>query len=120
MEHITRSFEDYLEAVLICEKKIGKVKAVNLCEVMEISRPAVAKMLKLLESENLITRERNVILLSLAGREIAEKVFQKHNVVKDFLIRLGVSENTAEVDCCKIEHCISNETFLAIKKFTDK
>ncbi len=116
---ITRSFEDYLEEILICEKKHGNVKAVNLADSMNISRPAVAKMLKLLESEGYVYREKNFILFSNEGRKIAEKVYQKHLTVKKFLLKIGVDEINAEEDCCKIEHCISNETFAAIKKFCD-
>lgn len=120
MKQITRSFEDYLEEILICEKKYKFVKAVNLASSMGVSRPAVAKMLKALELEGFIIREKNCIILSKQGRLVAEKVYQKHLTIKEFLLQIGVGKDNAEVDCCKIEHCISNETFNAIKKFMDK
>lgn len=117
MKQLSRGFEDYLEAILICEKKYGKVKAIKLAEFLEISRPAASKMLKVLESEAFIERYENYIEFTSIGRQIAEKVYKKHLIVKEFLIKLGVNCEVAEKDCCKIEHCISDETFNAITNF---
>ena len=120
MQSLTKSVEDYLEAILICEAKFKVVKSINLADFFSISRPAITKATKNLEENGLIVKNGNDLLLTERGRQIAEKVYQKHLTIKEFLIKLGVSESNAETDCCKIEHCISDETFNKIKEFCKK
>ena len=118
---LTKSIEDYLEAVIITQEKYGKSKSVYISEFLNISKPAVTKAMNVLKENGYVTKESHTnIELTEKGKEIAEKTYEKHLKVKEFLIKLGVSKPTADVDCCKIEHCISDETFDAIKKFIDK
>lgn len=119
-KNITKGIEDYLEAILIIKLKNKKVKATNIADFFNISRPAITKELKLLESNNYIIRQGTLIDLTESGQSIANKVYEKHLICKQFLIKLGVSNEVAEIDCCKIEHCITDETFARIKDFCNK
>lgn len=109
------SIEDYLEAIFILEEKYNKVKAVQIADFLEISRPAVTKAIKILEKEELIFKDKTNIHLTEKGKDASKNVYEKHKTIKNFLLKIGVSEETAEKDCCKIEHCISDETFEKIK-----
>lgn len=120
LQNVTKGIEDYLEAILIIKIKNQKVKATNIADFFNISRPAITKELKLLEINNYILRQGTLIELTEKGLEIANKVYEKHLICKQFLIKIGVPENIADIDCCKIEHCINEITFEKIKEFCNK
>ena len=118
MKKITKSHEDYLEAIYILEAKKIKVQSVEIARLLGVSKPAVHKAMGELLEAGLITKEKySDVTLTDEGREIAKLVFEKHNEIKTFLIKLGVDEKTAESDCCQIEHVISDITLDKIKKF---
>jgi len=118
MINLTKSIEDYLEAILIVEKRDKKVKSVKIAELLGVSKPGVNKAMNVLKDNNLIDKaDYGDITLTDKGREIANRIYEKHLLIKEFLIILGVSEETAEQDCCKIEHILSDETLKQINNF---
>lgn len=118
MKLLTDSNEDYLEAILILKLKNGKVRSVDIAKRLNVSKPGVNKAMNILKDNGLIEKDYySDILLTPKGEEIAKKIYKKHTTIKEFLIKLGVNEETSEIDCCKIEHVISEDTFSAIEKF---
>ena len=118
MKLLTDSNEDYLEAILILKIKNGKVKSIDISKMLNVSKPGVNKAMNILKENGLIDKDYyGDICLTQKGEEIAKKIYKKHTTIKDFLIKLGVSEEISDIDCCKIEHVISEETFNAIQKF---
>lgn len=120
VKSLTKGIEDYLEAIYILSLKEKAVKASNIASFFAVSRPAITKELKLLESNNYIVKNGLVIELTPVGLEVAKKVYEKHLICKQFLTKIGVPEDVAEIDCCKIEHCINEITFEKIKEFCKK
>ena len=121
MRLLTDSNEDYLEAILILKEKYGIVRSVDIAKLLNVSKPGVNKAMNILKENGLIEKETyGDVILTPKGLEIASKIYKKHTTIKDFLIKLGVSEEVSDIDCCKIEHVISDETFTAIKKFLNK
>lgn len=121
MTHLTKSNEDYLEAILILENSGDKVKSVRIANMLGVSKPGVNKAMNILKDNGFIEKtDYSDITLTEKGREIANEVYKKHLLIKDFLIKLGVSEDTADIDCCKIEHVISEETFSKIEEYINK
>lgn len=111
------SGEMYLETILVLSKKLNYVRSVDVCDYMGYSKPSVSRAVALLKKGNYIEVDKNGHLtLTPSGKTIAEKIFERHNVLSEMLIKLGVSEKTAISDACKIEHNITDETFEAIKK----
>lgn len=116
--HLQESGEMYLETILILSKKRNAVRSIDIAEEMNFSKPSVSRAVALLKNGGYIdVDDKGYILLLDAGREIAEKIFERHTVLAECLTRLGVSEVTASEDACKIEHDISDESFEAIKAF---
>ncbi len=119
--HIQESGEMYLETIYLLSFKKSTVRAIDVCEEMGYSKPSVSRAMGILKKEQLITVEPSGhIALTEKGREIAERMYERHTLISSFLITLGVSPETAAEDACRIEHCISNDSFEAIKKFTEK
>lgn len=113
---LQESGENYLETILILQKRNGIARAVDIAKELNFSRASVSRAMALLKSANLIEIGNiNQIVLTEKGKEIAEKVYEKHCILKDFLIHIGVSTKTASEDACKMEHIISDETFSCIK-----
>lgn len=111
------SGEMYLETILLLSKQKEDVRAMDIAEHMSFSKPSVSRALGLLENGGYITRDsENLISFTEAGLELAEKIYERHTVIRELLIKIGVSEETACEDACKVEHYISDETFEAIKK----
>ena len=111
------SSEDYLEKILMLEKKNGSVHAIDIAKDMNFSKPSVSVAMHKLEDNNYITIAKNgEISLTPLGREIAEKVYERHVVLTKVLVSLGVPEEIASEDACKIEHDLSEESFEAIKR----
>ena len=121
MRLLTDSNEDYLEAILILKLKNGKVRSVDIAKHLNVSKPGVNKAMNVLKENGLIEKDYyGDVVLTIKGEEIAKKIYQKHTTIKEFLLNLGVDEETSEMDCCKIEHVISDKTFVAIKDFLNK
>ena len=117
---IRESAEMYLETILVLSKK-GDVRSIDIARAMDFSRPSVSVTVHNLEKEHYIKiNENGTISLEPAGREIAERIYERHTVLTDLLMAIGVSEKTAADDACKIEHDISVETFDCIKKAIKK
>lgn len=121
MKKLTKSFEDYLEAILIFELKNKPIHSVKIADFLHVSKPAVSKAMNELIALGYIEKKSyGVITLLPKGREIAKKIYDKHLTIETFLMNIGVNKLTAENDCCLIEHCISDETFNCIKNFNEK
>ena len=121
MKLLTDSNEDYLEAIYILKLKYGKVRSVDIAKHLNVSKPGVNKAMNVLKENNLIDKDHyGDVYLTAKGEDIAKKIYEKHTTIKDFLLKLGIEEEIADVDCCKIEHVISEQTFIAIKKHLDE
>ena len=111
------SGEMYLESIYVLRERLDGVHAIDVSEYMGFSKPSVSRALKLLKNEGYIDIDGfDHITLTLAGEEIAKKIFERHTLLTKVLIDLGVDKKTATEDACKIEHDISDKTFEAIKK----
>lgn len=115
--HLQESGEMYIESIYILNKKIGHVRSIDVCEYLGYSKPSVSRAVGLLKNGGFVlTDENGYLTLTEAGLEVAEKMYQRHIILSQMLMKLGVSEETAVQDACKIEHDISDESFNAIKK----
>jgi len=116
---VHESGEMYLEAILVLSKKNGFVRSIDVSEYLGYSKPSVSRAVGILKSGNYIVVDKDGSLtLTQTGKAIAEKIFERHTVLSRLLIKLGVSEETATADACKMEHAISDESFEAIKRYT--
>ncbi|MDD6728783.1 MAG: metal-dependent transcriptional regulator [Eubacteriales bacterium] len=114
---IQESAENYLETILMIQERKGAVRSVDIANELEFSKPSVSVAMRNLRENGYIDVDASgYITLLDAGREIAERMYERHTTISDWLISLGVSEKTAVEDACRIEHIISTETFEAIKK----
>lgn len=115
---IHESGEDYLEAILMIKKRSGNVRSIDIARELSFSKPSVSVAMKNLKTSNYITVDENgFINLTEAGQEIAEKIYERHTFLTNWLTSLGVDPEVAAEDACKMEHTISSESFSAIKKF---
>lgn len=115
---LQESGEMYLETILILSEKQSGVRSIDVCEYMGYSKPSVSRAVGILKNGGYIAVDRDgYITLTDIGREAAEKTYERHRVLTDFFKAIGVNENVACEDACKIEHDISDETFLALKKY---
>jgi len=113
---VHESGEMYLEAILVLSKRNGFVRSVDVGEYLGYSKPSVSRAVGILRTGGYITMDKDGALsLTDSGREIAEKIYERHTVLTNLLKRLGVGEETAAADACKLEHAISDESFQAIK-----
>ena len=111
------SSEDYLERILMLSQKNGSVRSIDIAHDMGFSKPSVSVAMKKLREKGLINVDgEGLITLTKDGLEIAERTLERHHVLKDLLISLGVDEQTAEEDACKIEHELSEQTFDKIRE----
>ena len=118
---LQESGEMYLETILILSQRKENVRAIDICEEMGYSKPSVSRGLKILRENRYIYIDRNgYITLSKTGREVAEKIYERHQVLSALLVKIGVDEETATEDACRIEHVISDTTFNAVKKAINK
>ena len=114
---IQESAENYLETILVLQKRNGTVRSIDIANELEFSKPSVSVAMKNLRNNGYIEMDKTgEIKLLPAGLEIAQTVYEKHTVLKKFLIALGVEETTAAEDACRIEHVISRDSFEAIKR----
>lgn len=121
-ELLTKSVEDYLEAIYIFEEKgDSNIQSLKIANYLNVSKPAVTKAMNKLQEDGFIEKEfYGTIKLTSEGRKIGKEVYDKHLTIKKFLLSIGVSEENAEIDCCKIEHNICDETLQKIKEFNNK
>ena len=113
---ITPSGEDYLETILVLQKKLGMVRSVDVARHMEVSKPSVCHAVATLRDGGFLTMDEDHFLhLTDVGREVAEKIYERHCFFTEQLIAAGVNPETAEADACRIEHVISNESFQKLK-----
>lgn len=114
---IQESAEMYLETIISLQNQKGNVRSIDISREMGFSRPTVSIAVHKLEENGYLKIDGSgFITLLPPGKEIAEKILERHNILKNIFIRLGVSEKTAEKDACRIEHVISEETFDCLKK----
>ena len=115
-QKIYASGEDYLEAVLILQKKKGTVRSVDVARHLEVTKPSVCNAVATLRDGGFLTMDEDYSLhLTDVGREVAEQTYEKHRFFTDRLIEAGVDPDTAERDACRIEHVISDESFRCLK-----
>ena len=118
---LQESGEMYIESIYVLNKKLGNVRSIDVCDYLGYSKPSVSRAMSLLKKGGFVEADNNGYLtLTDAGREIAEKMYQRHTMLSELLISIGVCEKTACEDACKIEHHISDESFNAIKKYLEK
>ncbi len=116
MMHVNESAENYLETILILGKSHPVVRSVDVAEELGFKKSSVSVAMKNLREKNHITvTKEGFIYLTESGRQIAEMIYERHELLTDWLVRLGVEEETAVQDACRIEHVISAESFEAIK-----
>ena len=118
---IQKASEDYLEAMLMLKEKHGYVRSIDVAEQLGVTKPSVSYATKRLRENGYITMDREgLISLTDTGLEIAELMYERHKLLTRFLIELGVNEETAREDACKIEHDVSQESFEAIRSHARK
>ncbi|MEA4933005.1 MAG: metal-dependent transcriptional regulator [Lawsonibacter sp.] len=112
-----QSGEDYLEAILVLRKQNGSVRSIDVAQHLGYSKPSVSRAMSILKTSGHITMEKDGRLeLTEEGTRVAREIDERHKLLTDWLIRLGVSANVAAEDACKIEHDISPETFQCLKQ----
>ncbi|MBQ2853896.1 MAG: metal-dependent transcriptional regulator [Oscillospiraceae bacterium] len=115
---VHESGEMYLEAIHVLSGTNGYVRSIDISEYLGYSKPSVSRAMGILRNGGYITVDKDGgITLTDAGREIAEKIYARHTLLTKLLIHIGVSEETAAEDACKLEHAISDESFEALKKY---
>lgn len=114
---IHKSAEDYLETILMLSKKLPVVRSIDIANEMGYKKSSVSIAMKnLREAEHIRVTKEGYIYLTDSGKEIAEMIYERHQILSSWLIKLGVDKKVAEEDACRIEHDISKESFNAIKK----
>ena len=114
---IQKSAEDYLEAILMLKEERGYVRAIDVAEKLGVTKPSVSFATKRLRENGYITTDpAGMLVLLPPGREIAERMYERHKLLTELPIGLGVSPETARDDACKIEHDLSEESFAAIRE----
>ncbi len=111
-----QSAEDYLESILTLSEGQSVVHRIDIAKRMGVSQPAVNKAVKLLCEKEYVYEDGKHLYLTEEGRKYAEAVYEKHCIIRDFLLKNGISAKTAEEDACRLEHIISEETFEMMKK----
>ena len=114
---IHESAEDYLETILMLSKKLPVVRSIDIANEMGYKKSSVSIAMKnLRDAEHIRVTKEGYIYLTDSGKEIAEMIYERHQILSSWLIKLGVDKKVAEEDACRIEHDISKESFNAIKK----
>lgn len=115
---LLESGEMYLETILILKNKNASVRSIDICNELNYSKPSVSRAMHLLEDKGYITFDKDGFIdFTDVGEAVANKIYERHELLTTILKRVGVSADTAEEDACKIEHDISDETFNALKSF---
>jgi Mn-dependent DtxR family transcriptional regulator len=114
---IYESAEDYLERILMLQKKLGKVRSIDIAHDMGYSKPSISRAIKLLKEDMYISVDSNgIIEFTDKGKVLANSIYERHLLLTNFLTKIGVSDEIAKKDACGIEHHLSEETFNALKK----
>ena len=114
---IQKSSEDYLETMLMMKEKHGYIRSIDIAEYLGVTKPIVSYATKRLRESGYITMDKTgLITLEPKGLAIAQEMLDRHHTLTNFLVHLGVDQETAEADACKIEHVLSAQSFQAIKK----
>lgn len=112
------SGEMYLESILVLSQKDAPVRSLDVARYLNVSKPSVSRAMAILKTGNYVEIDsRGYITLLESGRQIAEKIYERHVVLSKFFIAIGVDKETAEEDACRIEHVISDKTFETVKKY---
>lgn len=114
---IKESAENYLETILILKMRLGTVRSIDIANELSFSKPSVSIAMKNLRENGYITIDGGNIELTEKGMDIAKKIYERHTIISEWLVNIGVSEKTASEDACRIEHVISEESFNAFKKY---
>ena len=118
---LQESGEMYLETIYLLSRRLSGVRAIDVGEQLGYSKPSVSRAMGLLRKGGFITvDESGFITLTEAGREVGEKIYERHTLLSAFLIKLGVDEETAVRDACRLEHAVSDTSFEAIKRFAER
>ena len=118
---IKESAENYLEAILVIKKNKGYVRSIDIAHELNITKPSVSVAMKHFREEEYITIDKDGgILLTEKGRKIAESVYERHQIIAKALMAIGVDEDVAYEDSCKIEHDVSEQTFEKLKEYLEK
>ena len=113
--NLYESAEDYLERILMLKEQNGQVKSIDIANSMGYSKASISRAVKNLKNDNYITvDEKGFIELTTKGNDVARKVLERHRLFKSFFMMLGIPEDVAEKDACKIEHDLSDETYTAL------
>lgn len=113
---IRESSENYLETILMLQQKRGQVRSIDIAEELSVTKPSVSVAMKKLRTNGYISVDKDgYITLNDSGREIAERMYERHTLLTSWLSALGVAPETASEDACRIEHVISVDTFEALK-----
>ena len=117
---IRKSSEDYLEAMLVMQERHGYIRSIDIAAELNVTKPSVSYATKRLRENGYITMDKEgLITLTDKGLEIAESMYERHRLLTQFFVRLGIREDVAREDACKIEHDLSEETFQAIKNHVE-
>lgn len=115
---IQESAENYLETILVLKNKLGIVRSIDVVNELGFSKPSVSIAMKHLREDGyIIVKEGGAIELTEKGYEIASTIYERHTFISEWLMQLGVSEEVALEDACRMEHVISSESFEALKKY---
>lgn len=118
---ILKASEDYLEAMLMMKERHGYIRSIDIAEELGVTKPSVSYTTKRLRENGYITMDKDgLITLTASGMEIASRMYERHKLLTEFFIRLGVDEEIAREDACKVEHDLSEETFRAICRHVGK
>lgn len=118
--HIHESAENYLEAILALGRK-GAVRSIDVAQYLEFSKPSVSRAMSLLrENGYVVMDEMGFLTLTEKGHEVADRIYERHQFLSEWLTELGVSPENAAADACKIEHDLSDETFLKIREYVER
>ena len=117
---IRESAEDYLEAMLMLREQKGYIRSVDVADKLGVTKPSVSYAVKRLrENDYLLMNQDGHITLTEKGETIAQRIYERQRILRKILLKIGVSEESAKADACRIEHDICDETFEAIRRFVD-
>ena len=118
---VHESTENYLETILVLSKRQPQVRSIDIVNELAFSKPSVSVAMKNLRNQEYITMDDNGhIKLTVTGKKLAESVYERHTLITEFLIKIGVDAKVAAEDACRVEHVLSSETFAALKKHISK
>ena len=118
--HLLESGEMYIETIYVLTEKGAPPRAIDVAEYMGFSKPSVSRAIGILKKSGFVTAgEDGALILTQAGIDLAEKIYERHTILTTFLEKIGVPAEVAESDACKIEHRISDDSLAALKRFLE-